>query len=274
MSQGTKSVTTIDGGTIRGGEAAIAVNGGSVTVTGGTVQSGGDTIPAITAKNDASVSISGGTIIGEVEQSFYAPDYQAPTEPSDPYFYESIAQYRTAENYTAPTQDGKVFCGWYKDAAYSEYMTEEEANETTTGAYAKFVDQDVLSVGRQITSGTTSDSEKTDLRLVTTVDTRNYQTVGFVIQLDGKTTDKPFYAVYEKLYGKQGTELLTYEPTFFSPDSRYLLALRINNIPSESFSKPFTITPYWITPDGTRVEGVTSAFTISGTIEKQTNASS
>jgi hypothetical protein len=137
------------------------------------------------------------------------------------------------------------------------------------------VDQDVLSLGRQITYNTTVDSDITDLRLVTTVDSNQYRTVGFTIQLgDGTIIERTFHTVYESISGKNGEIRTEYHPSDFSADSRYFLAFEIENIPKDAFDTNFTVTPFWITPDGTQVNGVSSSFTISGTIEELKNTQS
>ncbi|MBO4854236.1 MAG: hypothetical protein J5482_03745, partial [Oscillospiraceae bacterium] len=71
----------------------------------------------------------------------------------------------------APTQDGKLFAGYYTDDTYTEPSNVETA-------YPKFVDEDVLQVKYQFTSGTNENDASTKLRVVTTVDSRNYKAVG------------------------------------------------------------------------------------------------
>jgi hypothetical protein len=253
----------VEGGTIKSNRVAIHVQSGSLSVFGGTIQSGGTDIPAIDATKNAAVDISGGKIIGAVDSSFYSKFV----------YYEDITSFRQESGYTAPTQEGKVFCGWY-DAESREYLTEAQANEATC-AYAKFVDQDVLSLGRQITYNTTVDSDITDLRLVTTVDSNQYRTVGFTIQLgDGTIIERTFHTVYESISGKNGEIRTEYHPSDFSADSRYFLAFEIENIPKDAFDTNFTVTPFWITPDGTQVNGSSSSFTISDTIDELKNTQS
>jgi hypothetical protein len=254
---------TIEGGTIVSNGVAIHVDGGNLTVLGGMIQSGGDNIFAIEGAENYTVAISGGRIVGKIDESFYTNEYQTPTV--NTVFYTDISQYRTGGNYTAPEKDGTVFCGWYQDADGTKYMTEAEANEATM-AYAKFVDQDVLSVARQITYDTTENSTETNLRLVTTVDSTNYRKVGFSIQRGEDTSEQGFTTVYERILGRNGAVLTEYKPTVFSDESQYFLALEIEQLPQEIFDTQFTVIPFWITPDGTRVAGNSSIFTISDTI--------
>jgi hypothetical protein len=288
LTQGEESKTAIEGGTVTGGNAAIAVNvgtatvtggtirsfntsaidvnGGSVTVTGGTIQSGGESIPAIVTEHDESVSISGGTIIGKVDSSFY----------EDFIYYESISQYRSSEGYTYPAIEGRVFCGWYKNAGDAKCMTKSEANQAETGAYAKYVDEAVLSLGMQIICTTTADSDETNLRLVTTVDSDQYQKVGFWIRLGEIAENEWTSRSVTTIQGVSGEsrEVKVYDPSVFSTDSKYFLAFVLTDIPQDYFNTNFTVIPFWITRDGTRVEGVSSSFTISEIINTLKNMQS
>ena len=134
-------------------------------------------------------------------------------------------------------------------------------------AYAKFVDENVLSVKAQITANTKTNSDKADIRFVTTVDSLNYAEVGFVITPEGLTAGtKPSTKVYEKLFyvGKDSeTADSSYLPTEFSSQSRYFNAFSYWGILNKNFGKTFTVTPYWKTMDGTIVYGPTVIKSIS-----------
>ena len=128
-----------------------------------------------------------------------------------------IAPYRENEPYTAPEAPaGKVFAGWYWD----EDMTLPVGPEETTGmAFAKFVDAAVLQVKYQNDLSTYEDGRQ-KLRLVTTVDTLNYQIVGFRLtywttQNILSTIDIETTTVYEKL----------------NSDGRFIVSIIINNTP-------------------------------------------
>ena len=76
-----------------------------------------------------------------------------------------VAEYKgnkTESDWTYPTQNGKVFAGWYTDNTYTTPYT-----STTGEAYAKFVDANVLSVAKQLKTNTISDSSETNIRFLT-----------------------------------------------------------------------------------------------------------
>ena len=168
-------------------------------------------------------------------------------------YYADITGFR-GETKTAPAKAGYLFAGWYQDAACTKALPEE----TTSGAaYAKFVDEDVLAVYGQIKSGTTETSK--DIRFVTTVDSLDYQKVGFKIAIGENTpVTKEITTVYKKLYAARGSqEIDTLAPSkTCSPISTYFTTYAYWDVPEESYDTLFTVTPYWITLDGTMVEGV------------------
>lgn len=177
----------------------------------------------------------------------------------EPQSYFKLSDYRETTRYTYPTRSGYVFAGWYTDA---EYTTPVEADATSGQAYAKFVQSEVLTVKCQLPLDANRTEPTTSLRLVTSVDTLNYQYVGFELEytLEDKTYEKTFKTKNVKktikATGDDGKEI-TYYPNEFSNASTYMMALKINKIPSEIYELPLTITPYWITLDGTVVTGTT-----------------
>ncbi|PJM78651.1 Ig-like domain-containing protein [Bifidobacterium scaligerum] len=163
-----------------------------------------------------------------------------------------------------PTQKGKVFSGWFTEP----WKGAQPYTETSGKAYPHFVDGNVLSVKRQISAGTTAQSAETDLRLLTTVDSLDYQSAGFEVALnDGQPSDKQTSTVYTKISANDGTTVVANDPTVFSPDSKYFVTYSYWNIPNDKFATKFSVTPYWITLDGTRVEGVNRVFTVSDAIQ-------
>lgn len=175
--------------------------------------------------------------------------------------------------WTAPTENGKIFAGWYKDKDFTQPLDES----TTSGhAYAKFVDANVLTVKRQVTYNSTLQSDKVSLRLLTTVDSLNYQIAGFnVKQGTNAAKDRSSTAVYGQLkeHNKntagENAVMDSIKPTVFSSDSAYFVSYGIWNIPNSAFDTSFTVTPYWVTPDGTRVNGTVRSFTVKDAINAQ-----
>lgn len=172
--------------------------------------------------------------------------------------YMDIAPYRTAEGYTAPVKEGKVFGGWYAD----ESLTQPLGKDVTSGwAYAKFVDEAALTVKFQLNRDTTAASEATDLRLLTSVDGLEYQSVSFQIGLGDTVQTVTSDRVYQQVMA--GDTLISDLSGLFGPDAAYFVTYTLQNIPQSVFDMTFTVIPGWTTLDGTVVEGTVRSFQIS-----------
>ena len=161
----------------------------------------------------------------------------------------SVDSYKASEPYSYPSRDDTVFAGWFCDDTF-----EVAYRETTGTATAKFVDKDILSVKYQLTVGANDAQEYTKLRIITTVDSLKYRKVGFRIEYAGNVLDKATTNVYKTLTGTDGVTGFNYSPTVFSPDSAYFCAYNVK-VMQNRFDTELDVTPYWITLDGTRVEG-------------------
>ncbi len=179
---------------------------------------------------------------------------------------KDITAYRTEESFTAPSAPegygAYIFAGWYTDAECTAALDQSVTSEnlgTEKAAYAKFVPGDILGVKAQIPSTATYDSATLTVRFVTTVDSLNYQKVGFDFSINGKEKSAESREVYKKLYAVGSTTgVMTYEPTAFHEMSRYFMACNITGVPVTAFGQGITATPYWITLDGTKVSGETA----------------
>lgn len=175
--------------------------------------------------------------------------------------HTDISEYRNESGNTAPAdKDGYIFAGWYTDETCTKAVDE---NTTDGSAYAKYIDENVLTVKFQIPTTTNSASESTTLRLVTSIDSLDYQNVSFEVSYTDSSSTKKSHTwttknAYTALTGYKGMTKLTYTPDEqFSKASEYFVALNINNVPNEAFGYAFTVTPKWTTLDGTVVEGST-----------------
>lgn len=185
---------------------------------------------------------------------------------------EAITSFRQDGNYTYPTKSGYVFGGWYNDAEGKDPMTEEEANNATT-AYVKWVPDYVLSVKAQVNKAALDDNitttSKAAIRLLTSVDSRDYKSVGF----DVVRGDYPSYTyhldsknVYTRVRVVGETEGTYTEHTpedVFGSDSHFFEAVTFKNVPETAVNTELSVTPYWVTPDGTRVNGAISIKTVN-----------
>ncbi len=184
----------------------------------------------------------------------------------------NVSSYR-GETKTAPSQDGYVFAGWYeKDGETYTALTEAEADKVSS-AYAKFVDEDAFGFKVQLTAGTSKNSATTDLRMVTTVDTLNYKSVGFQVRINGKTVACVSDTVYPQIQAFVNEQKVAYEPTVFSEAAAYFATHRITGIPNSMFRTPIVIRPTWTTFDGTVVEAkedFAKAITVAECVEEGT----
>jgi len=174
--------------------------------------------------------------------------------------YLNMALYRCGQSYTAPEKEGYVFAGWFMDEALTQPVS---ANVTEGWAYAKFVLEDTLTLKFQTTLGTSAASEKTDLRLLTSVEGLNLSSVYFDVTIGTVSRRIASNTAYEQV--KSGGTLITSPALVFGPDSRYFVTYTLLETPASMFDIEITATPGWETLDGTCVSGTQRTFRISDT---------
>lgn len=174
-----------------------------------------------------------------------------------------ISDYRGGSAYTYPYKEGYVFAGWYTDEALTVPLGKNVKNGK---AYAKFVDERVLSVKCQLSANVSAFDEKTNLRVLTSVDSLNYETVGFTIKVGNIRTFTP---VTNKVYRtvlavENAMETYSYDAgtAFENSESEFFMAYTLIGIPNGVFDENITAIPTWTTLDGTIVTGVVKEFTI------------
>ena len=193
--------------------------------------------------------------------AIYHPiDVNAASDSNGLYDKAEVHAYRESNTY--PSKDGYVFAGWYQDAAFEKPVS---GITPETGAYAKFVDANVLTVKCQLKKDTLAESATTDLRVITSVDSLQYQEIGFEIKAGEKQYVTTSKTVYRTLYGYADESQQSYVPAdvFSKTDSKYFMTKRLVNIPRSEFEEVFQITPFWTTIDGTRVYGTLRAVELS-----------
>ena len=169
----------------------------------------------------------------------------------------AISDYWTESTKKAPTKEGFVFGGWYtKDGENFVAIKESELdneNVKSMTAYPKFVPDEVLSVKTQMgTKGS-----KTSLRLLSTVDSTEYQYVGFLYQLgSGNVGNKKMDKVFSAIQPNKDSEEVLVPSKEFCETSEYFVAVNITNIGENNFDTVIYARPYWITMDGTKVMGL------------------
>ena len=158
-----------------------------------------------------------------------------------------VEDYKSGETASYPEKDNEIFAGWFTDDTYSTVY-----DGTSGTAYAKFIDANVLSFKSQWQL-----PDHNAVRFVSTVDSVNYDKVGFIFTgtYGDKTinkTDKEVTKVYKdiKAAGKN------VKPTVFSESSTYFFIYTIRNMDGSKAST-WSVTPYYVTLDGTKVLGKT-----------------
>lgn len=181
-----------------------------------------------------------------------------------------MSNYWKDDTKTAPVKLGYIFAGWYvsEDGEKVHALNKDEldATDLPENTYAKFVPDSVLTVKTQVEAKaevTSTSEEKPDstyMRVLSTVDSGAYEGVGFEIlygeaEIQGSNKE-PITAAYKRMkLSKDSTEVLTATEVFESEASQYFIALDIKNIGKSSYSSKIYVRPYWITLDGTKVEG-------------------
>lgn len=177
-----------------------------------------------------------------------------------------------------PKQEGYVFGGWYveNEAGEKVALSTAEAkvvveDETTSEVvYAKFVPEYVLSVKTQFEEGISyQDRAKASVRILSSVDSKEYQKVGFEVLVDNKhkvytdsdndgkvNDDLETTKVYSGLIVGTDTENPRIPQTVFGTQSSYISAWKLTGIADKYDARIIKITPYWITMDGTKVMGL------------------
>lgn len=179
---------------------------------------------------------------------------------------------------------GYLFAGWYKDEALKEPI--ETKDGITADVYAKFIPSYLTGIACQVDTG---EGETRNLRVVSLVHSENYSAVGFNVygryDEDGDGTNEKEWLMYShesdkkaettklfrSLYAedeKTNNKIKRMPEDVFGTDAEgfYFTTVSITGIgvkhnPNTNKDVDFrdatmAIKPYWITLDGTYVEGM------------------
>lgn len=205
------------------------------------------------------------TPIMKIGGVFVRDESKQTTKAKDAVEYE-VDTYKA--NGTYPTQAGKVFAGWYTDDTCTTPYT-----QTTGNAWAKFVDANVLSVKKQLSTNTTSASSSTNIRFITSIDTLKFRCVGFEVSIEaaGKNYDMRETTAYTSIQVEDGVIMQTNARGTFGSTAKYFVVHSLSGIPKSAFGHEIVVKPYWYTMDGTKVYGATDTFTVNGLINVGNN---
>jgi len=172
------------------------------------------------------------------------------------------------ESKTAPKKvEGKLFAGWFEDAEYTKPVTRKITSYIDgTKYYAKYVDEDLLTVKLQIAKAKATEEDGADtysLRVISAVDSLNYKQVGFYVYYDGAYVTKTDYTtVVSRIHAKNITEVYKFSPKVIDTQAEYFFTGTMMGINLNNYNKDFTITPYWITYGDVEVTGQSRMFSV------------
>jgi len=182
-----------------------------------------------------------------------------------------------------PDASGYLFGGWFKyvdDSTWGEVIKTSSDIGSDSYVYAKFVPARLAGVSCQV-GVDAEEKNSTTLRAVSAVDSTNYKAVGFNVYGRQKNGDEIYeWTMYE--YGTESTAqstkvysgLQTYKynsgkteivkdvvkqpEDIFGQDAEgfKFTVLNLSEIQSEYWGITIVIRPYWVTMDGTYVEGI------------------
>lgn len=191
------------------------------------------------------------------------PETAEATESATSVYFATAEEYKMSDYWDGtdnkvPVKAGYVFGGWYNKDKTTPLKNVVEADDT---AVAKFVPAEVLSIKTQVGTSTSEGKTITSMRILSTVDSTNYQAVGFQYKLAANDTawTENITKVYSAIRPYKGSpDSATQEPgeTFVDGVSQYFIAADVSSISAESEAKIVYARPFWITLDGTKVMGL------------------
>ena len=229
----------------------LKIEGGSLNVTKWRVT---DTAVEV----NATVAVSGGTFKAAVPENYCAAGY-APVDNGNgtygvklPEGAYALQDYRSGDHtsWTYPTQDGKAFAGWYKDAAFTNPCT---ANDVEGAAYAKFVSiTDLLQFkGGSLRMDKGEAVVSTDLRF------------GYTKAIpEGATYISNGWYIKSLEEGSAKDDCLEASNNVLNNDGTVTSNLVLIDVPKNCYKLDFTEKAFvkYVTVDGTTVEAVESQY--------------
>lgn len=165
---------------------------------------------------------------------------------------EDVSPYTGGERRAPKPTDGAhrdwLFAGWYEDSACTVV-----SRAVMGAAYARYVPAELLSVRCQILAGTSKEKPSDMLRIISTIDSLDYNQVGFDITVNGVTKSYGSAKVYERITARDGGVACGYQPSDFHKSAKYFITGTLINIPAAASNAGIRITPWWVTRDGTRI---------------------
>jgi len=160
------------------------------------------------------------------------------------------------EIHKADGTEQMLFAGWFTDAACENAITRNTTVKSSSTYYAKYVDAKTLSIKLQLREN--SDGT-TDMRIVSSVDCLEYESVGFDIYFNNgeKTSYVPFKTgtVQKRINVTSQGVPYDFSPKVIDSASEYFVSATIKKIAENKRDCDFYIKPYWVTKSGAKVYG-------------------
>ncbi|WP_427739137.1 InlB B-repeat-containing protein [Bariatricus sp. SGI.154] len=170
----------------------------------------------------------------------------------DSFSIQDVTEPNMSGKVTCEEKEGQIFAGWYTDDKFAAPADFSNVTEDMT-VYAKYISSDYLAVKIQEVK---SRGIVTQIKTFTAVDgKKNYAEIGFMYNVAGNASNVIATKTTTKIGGKNAAQL-------FGENVESSAPLYYNNLNVEGLEKgsEITITPYWITKDGTTVTGPARSF--------------
>ncbi len=183
----------------------------------------------------------------------------------DSYSYNDFAS--LISGHTAPVKTGYLFAGWFNDDQGESAIADFGDVENRTSVYAKFIRADMSRIAVQLNyvSNPESNPDRT-MRLVSIVDSTHYAAVGFKLyrrNTSGVESSQKIsngtkiYSTLRKYTNETTSNDVQPYEVFGSDASGYMFTtVKITNIKEAHYQSSMIARPYWVTIDGTEVDGL------------------
>ena len=133
-------------------------------------------------------------------------------------------------------------------------------NETSCTIDLAIREPGVNDIKWQLNADATADSKSVDLRLISWVDSLDYQNVTFVVTIDGQTAELACETVYT---GINSNGAVTTDLTMFNDTAAYFVTYTIEVLEAEYFDSEITVTMNWTDLEGNVTESETRTIVVS-----------
>lgn len=171
--------------------------------------------------------------------------------------YTATAEFN-GDVYTDTIEVTGVFAGWYKNIAFTDPYTATPGEEDVK--YAKLVAPETFGIIVQVDEPA-PDAEDAKIRVITSVDSVEYQSVEFVLTYGDKELKYTTSTFYEHLTAALTLEAIEDPKSVFSADSELFASKKIK-LPADAFNQTVKVKAIFTTCDGTVFESETVEFTV------------